>query len=167
MKEISIREFAKRMKCADSAIRKAIQNGVISEGYDSKKKKILYQKAKKEWEARSAHAKKSELDKKQTTKSTQLNAFMTLAEATRLSKIYEAKKRELEVAELEGVLVRKEYVYKELLQAGQEIRSALQTIPDKFIDNILACSNRSEAHSVLYSAITEALQGLHFKNVKI
>jgi hypothetical protein len=89
----------------------------------------------------------------------QINDDADFNEAKRVEAIGKAKLVQIELAERKGKLVDKSKVYKELYSIGQEIRSALQGIPDKHIDNILACDNRPEAHSLLYKAITEALEG--------
>ncbi len=66
----------------------------------------------------------------------------------------------LELKQKQGQLVDKDLVYRSLFAAGQEMRTALQAIPDRCIDNILAAADRTEAHSVLYREITNALERL-------
>lgn len=85
---------------------------------------------------------------------------ISLAEAKRQAAIYDSKLKGLELAERQKILVPRDKVYRELFAISQEVRTALQGVPDKYIDNILACKTRSEAHSMLYLAITEALEGL-------
>lgn len=181
MEEISVREFGRRVGVSDTSIRKALEKGRIKEGYDLKKRIIHYEIALLEWNASGGGAKKFEAAV-QTTSSDQqtninqnniipeietVNIRMPITEAKRLDAVFAAKKKELEVAELKRILVSREKVFKQLFQAGQEVRATLQTIPDKYIDNILASENRNEAHTILYNAITEALESLSFKNVKV
>jgi hypothetical protein len=61
---------------------------------------------------------------------------------------------------LKGSLVNSKDVYKELFAVGQTVRSAMQAIPDKYIDNILACDTRQEASDLLNKAISQALEEL-------
>lgn len=80
---------------------------------------------------------------------------------------WKAKKSELLVAELNGTLVKKDTVFKELFQLGSEMRAKMQSIPDKVIDNIMAAKTRGEAHKILYDEITKSLEALSAKNIKI
>lgn len=66
----------------------------------------------------------------------------------------------VELKQRQGQLVDKDQVYRSLFAAGQEMRTALQAVPDRCIDNILAASDRSEAHAILYAEITNALERL-------
>ncbi|MGZ5302526.1 MAG: hypothetical protein ACXWDO_00290 [Bacteroidia bacterium] len=47
--KISVREFARRIHVTEGAIRKAIDSGKITTGYDLKEKKIIFDKAYKEY----------------------------------------------------------------------------------------------------------------------
>lgn len=78
-------------------------------------------------------------------------------EAKRVEAIAKAKIAMVELKEKKGKLIDKSAAYKEFFAAGQAVRAAFQGIPDKWIDNILACSTRSEAHAMLTEAIVEAL----------
>jgi hypothetical protein len=81
-------------------------------------------------------------------------------EAKRVEAIAKAKLAMVELKEKKGKLIDKAAAYKEFFAAGQAVRAAFQGIPDKWIDNILACSTRSEAHALLTEAIIEALETL-------
>lgn len=85
-------------------------------------------------------------------------------EAKRIREIADAKMAIVKLQEAKGKLVAREKVDKEFFDVGVSVRAAMQGIPDKWIDNILACDTRSEAHAMLYSAITEALEALHKEN---
>lgn len=87
-------------------------------------------------------------------------ADTSLAAARRAQAVYKAKILELEMKQKQGSLVDKQQVYKGLFVAGQEIRSAMQSIPDRVIDNILAARSRNEAHAILSNAIADALEKL-------
>lgn len=84
----------------------------------------------------------------------------TYNEAKRVEAVVKARTAQLEYEQLKGKLVDSKEVYKELYAVGQTVRAAMQGIPDKFIDNLLACETRSEAHEMLTKAITEALEEL-------
>lgn len=168
MEIISIREFAKRVNVDHSSIREAMSNGRISDAAISDGK-IKYEIAIKEWEAigggNSANKSVPELPAEDTTPgdTIHIRKNASLSEAKRVEAIAKAKLAQIELEKTKGSLVEKKEVYKELFAVGQEIRSALQGIPDKYIDNILACSTRSESHAMLFEAITEALAGLSKK----
>lgn len=91
----------------------------------------------------------------------------TLNEAKRVEAIAQAKLAQVKLAEQKGKLVSKDKVYKEFYDVGVRVRTALQGISDKIIDNVLACDTRNEAHSMLYGAITEALESLMPSNTAI
>ena len=82
------------------------------------------------------------------------------SEAKRVEAIAQAKLSQVKLAEMKGKLVSKDKVYKDFFDVGVRVRASLQGLPDKIIDSLLACDNRSEAHSMLYREITEALESL-------
>jgi hypothetical protein len=85
-------------------------------------------------------------------------------ESLRVAQLFKAKSAQLEYNERRGRLVEKDAVYKEYYAIAQSVRSAMQGIPDKIIDHIIAAGNdRPEAHRLLYNEITEALEGLSMK----
>lgn len=84
----------------------------------------------------------------------------SLAEIKRQTAEVKLRLAAVELKEKQGQLVDKDQVYRSLFAAGQEMRTALQAIPDRCIDNILSASNRTEAHSILYTEITNALERL-------
>lgn len=71
-----------------------------------------------------------------------------------------AEQAELELEEKRGSLVKREEIDRALFAAGQEIRESFLTIPDRVIDNILACDTRAEAHAILMEAIATTLERL-------
>lgn len=80
---------------------------------------------------------------------------------------WKAKKSKLLVAELEGTLVKKDTVFKQLFQLGNELRAKFLSIPDKNIDAVMNEPDRNIAHKLLLTAINEALEIVAIKNVKI
>lgn len=184
---ISIREYGRRRGCSDTAVRKAINAGKIIEGVARDKRgKVLginEEIANAEWAMNhdpmkervtqngeaSARFLEPETNAepnpqpKQQGKSTGYSGAAnenSLAAAKRVQALYKAKLSELEYKQKSGKLVDKQEVYKQLYGAGQELRQAFQTIPDRFIDDILAATNRNEAHQILFNAIADVLEGL-------
>ncbi len=84
----------------------------------------------------------------------------TLASARKAQEVYKAKIAEVDYKKRIGELVVKADVYKALFAFGQELRTQFQAIPDRVVDNMLAASNRNEAHNILYEAITVVLENL-------
>lgn len=172
---ISIREYARRKGCSDTAVRKAIISGKIVKGVVQKKNerpRINQAIADAEWmsnrdpDYRRTTRKGKEVfeEASSVAPESQANdapkADSSLAAAKRAQAVYKAKILELEMKEKQGSLVDRDQVYKALFAAGQEVRSAVQSIPDRFIDNILAARSRNEAHSILANAIADALEKL-------
>ena len=187
---ISIREFGRRVGVSDTAIRKMIKDGRLSDKAVERhpitgKPSIIYDQALVEFQAVGGGlVKESGVDntphkyrkkvppvplsqQKQTENGEPPvvpSGQLSIAEAKRQSAIYDAKLKGLELAERQKVLVPRNKVYEELFAFGQEIKSHLLSIPDKFIDQILAAQNRGEAHSILYAAISESLETLSRAN---
>jgi hypothetical protein len=169
---ISIREYAKRRGCSDTAVHKAIRAGKIVKGYKrlGEKPFIDEEIANEEWNASSnpnyervskSGTKIFEEPAAETTEAEPTpNQNATLAAAKRAQAVYKAKLSELEYKQKAGKLVDKDAVYKALFAAGQEMRAELQSIPDRHIDTILAAKSRNEAHKMLYEVIATALTKL-------
>ena len=160
---ISKREFAKRVGVTDTAINKAIQKGFIEHGVDSNGK-LIYEVALGEWNNRPKSI--QEANKNQLEKEVKENGgdnFVSFNEAKRREALLKVQMLAIEIKERKGELVERVKVDNELFDLGAIIRTSLQGIPDKHIDNILACATRQEAHSILYKAITESLEALQPK----
>jgi len=172
---LSIREYARRKGCSDTAVHKAIKAEKIVKGVDytnPKRPKINPDIADKEWSAfkdpdyrrRARNGKEifeEEVKPSEPVETaTNPRTDTSLAAAKRAQAVYKAKILELEMKQKQGSLVDRDQVYKALFAAGQEVRSALQAVPDRFIDNILAARSRNEAHSILSNAIADALEKL-------
>lgn len=178
MEIISIREFSRRVNVSDTAIRKAMNAGHIVRGkvVDNGMPKINFEAAKQEWDIYQSQQGKAI---KPTTTPTpqpvkqaaptptppapvaQGEALKpqagTLAAARLVKEQLNAKLLEMEVKEKMGKLVDKDRVYANLFAAGQELRINLQTLPDRYIDDIRAAGSRNEAHTILLKAINEVL----------
>lgn len=168
---ISIPDFAKLVGVSRQAIYKAIREGRISDGLTEDRKRLIKDVAMVEYRGNTDPSKQGRLkqeahDKqsayKPSASDTQPPAPTTadFNTAKKHDMVYRAKIRELEYKEKLGKLVDKDAVYRELFNAGKELRTALMAIPDRCIDDVLACMSRNEAHSFLYKAISEALEML-------
>jgi hypothetical protein len=170
---ISQREYARRLGVSNELVSRAIKEGKISsKGWDAKAGKIVFEIANREWgvlyikqDATEALIQQPEgmppvPAEEVSTPIISLTPSTTFAEATRVEKLMSAKLKTLDVQERTGELVSKEHVYKELFAFGQQIRTSILAVPDRFIDNILAAPNRGEAHIVLTSALHEVLESL-------
>jgi hypothetical protein len=180
---ISIREFSRRVKVSDTAIRKAITAGHIVAGkvVDNGMPKISYELAKQEWDIYQSQQGKAitqAVTKPKTTPSPQpvrqaapppapapvVQAEApkpqagTLAAARLVKEQLNAKLLEMEVRVKMGKLVDRDTVYSNLFAAGQEIRINFLTLPDRYIDDIRAAASRNEAHTILVDAIAEVLK---------
>lgn len=162
---ISQREYARRLGISNEAVRKAIEAGKIVKGWDKKEGKIILDIANKEWGA--LHFKNnineivSEIGgNKSEGNNLSLNGDSSFAEARRVKEIIQAQLVALDLKERKGELVKKDQVYKELYAFGQQMRTSLQAIPDRVIDNVLAAKSRSEAHTLVTEAIHEVLESL-------
>ena len=176
---ISIREYARRVGVSDTAVRKCIKAEKIVRGveYDANGKPyIIPSIANAEWaksydpsyervtqsggRATVYSAAPQPIEDAVAPPSTNQTTDTSLAAARRAQAVYKAKILELQMKEKQGSLVDKQFVYKTLFEAGQEVRSALQAIPDRVIDNILAARSRNDAHKILFDAISDALEQL-------
>jgi hypothetical protein len=179
---ISIREYARRKGCSDTAVHKAIRAYKIDAGLviKGKKKFINPEVADLEWRTNfdPAYGHKNEnLTNEMTDKETNPNVVggakrgvkdpepitglpeggPTIAKAKLKSEVLKAAKLELEYKEKVGSLVEKTKVYKALYEVGQEIRTAFQTLPDRVIDDVLAAPSRNHAHQIMFNAIADEL----------
>lgn len=167
--KISLREYARRLGVSDTAVRKAIKAGKIVKGVVRKDGKpfIVQSVADAEWRenhkptmqvtqsGKHMFAETANVGDKASVPS---SSEATFAAAKRAKAVYDAKLAELEFKKKSGSLVDKNEVYKALYGAGQEMRAAFTSIPDRVIDDLLACKNRHEAHQKLTDAIYEALE---------
>lgn len=183
---ISLREYGRRIGCSDTAIRKAIRAEKIVKGrvFDKDGKPwIIPSIANAEWAKNydPSYARETQSggppivaasvverdpveEVEDSAPGKQIRqpavADTSLAAARRAAAVYKAKLLELEMKEKQGKLIDKDQVYKSLFAAGQEVRNALQAIPDRIIDNVLAATSRNEAHKIMFDALADALESL-------
>lgn len=82
---------------------------------------------------------------------------ITTAEAQRINAIHTANQKRLEILESMGKLVKKDKVYSALFAMGNELKSALLSIPDQHIGNIIAAKDAHEAELILRKVINDCL----------
>lgn len=170
---ISIREYARRRNCSDTAVHKAIRTQKIVKGVvrdEKDRPKIDPEIADKEWSVYFDHeaTQNKELAKKIPKPSTASDAPAvegggtqgSYAKARLALTMAKAQTAALDFKVKSGKLVDKGAVYSSLFTAGQEVRAAMQAIPDRHIDEILAAPSRNEAHTILYNVIADALEKL-------
>lgn len=181
--QITITEYARRRGCSDVAVHNAIKRGKIVKGVirvDGKPKIIPYI-ADAEWSASAknpprvpgilAHLENNPpppeppapVIEPYVTSQAPAPAERTdssTVEAKRQKAVLEVAQAKLAYQKELGKLVDKDKVYKSLYMYGQELRAALQVIPDRCIDGILAARSRNEAHGILSDAIIEALENI-------
>ncbi len=168
MATISIREYARRKGCSDTAVHKAIRAEKIVKGLEHDEKgrpRINPEIADAEWSVHFDH-----IEPKNKTLAANIpkppdieepapggGIQGSLAKAKLSQTVSKAKLLDLEFRYKTGKLVERDKVYSALFNAGQEVRAALQTIPDRHIDEILSATSRNEAHAILYNALSESL----------
>lgn len=165
-KRVSQREYAAYLGISNEAVSRAVKDGRIKKGWDSKAAKIIVEHADMEFGL--LHKKTTvpieplpgEDPPQQTPGSLQLSGNSSFGEAKRVREIIQAQLAALDLKERKGELVSKEEVYKQLFAFGQQIRAALMAIPDRIIDNLLASKQRADAHNLLTGEIHSALENL-------
>jgi hypothetical protein len=178
MPVISIRAYARLKGCTDTTVHKAIKSGKIVSGLiknQNGRPVIDSDIADREWSVyfdpeRAVNKKLADKipipkeDRKAIPRETVAvaapGAAGSLANARLAQTIARAKLLDMEFRKKSGKLVEKDKVYSALFSAGKEVKAAMQTIPDRFIDEILSAPTRNDAHNILYNAIADALQML-------
>ncbi len=158
---ISQRKFAKMMGVTHTAITQAIDSGRISNGVyvhpGNGHRKILPEIATLEWEGNPAPDDKNDPTLKRgggVSDSSSLTAVKLLKE-----KII-VRQQNIKLKQMEGALVEKDKVYKELFEFGKMLRDSILVIPDRIVDQVRAAKTRNECHNILTIALEDALRGL-------
>lgn len=169
---VSIREFGRRVGVSDAAIRKAIGNGRISPkcirtNEKNGRPEMFYEMALKDWQQaggglvkeidQSAGKKKPDAPPPPADPNAPVGA-MTMQEANRRKAVYEQQMKALDLAERQKILVNRDLVFEELFNFGVEIKSAIEAMPDKYLDLILAAPSRAEAAAIWIKANNETLE---------
>jgi len=74
--------------------------------------------------------------------------------------IHRANLAQIEILKAKEILISRSQVEKEFTDIGIIIRTKVLSVPDKIIDQLRACDNRQEAHTILYQALVETLEEL-------
>lgn len=148
---------------SNNAISKAIAEGRIAKGWDSIAKKIIVPIANREYGFKYGAIVGEEMNPPSVGKNNEpvtLNERTTYEEAVRLQAVFSAQDRALELNKKKGLLVSKSDVDKQLFVAGQEIRKALESMPDRVVDSIRASEDRASGIKIMQEAIFEILTKL-------
>jgi hypothetical protein len=185
---LSYRKFAEVMNTSEANVRKAVKAGKLTEASISfaiaHRPKVHVERGRAEWNknfyperiqnqklADSLAGKQSDEDEPEPGVSVEdsdgnivIDNNAPYSESLRLTQLFKAKNAQLEYNERRGKLVDKDSVYKEYFAIAQSVRAAMQGIPDKIVDHMVAAGNdRTEAHRLLYAEITESLEALSMK----
>lgn len=181
---ISRTEFARRMGCDESTVRRYMREGkicapAVTYRPNGKFAYLCFERAKAQYlEARAitefrfarsggaATGPIPKLDVLPQSRPPSEESFMpsenelagmTLSELTKREVVLRVGLKQLELDEKTGVLVKREDVYAALFTIGQELRNRIEAIADRVIDDIIAAPTRSEAYIILKQEINSAL----------
>jgi hypothetical protein len=161
---ISIREYARRRKCSEAAVRRAIADGRISsraviQNPNNGRPMILPSLADASWRE-VIKGNNPRLAESVATGGAPVNApaGRSLIDIKRMSAEIDLQLKALELKERKGSLLDREQVYSALFSMGKELKQELENIPDRVIDTVIVASNRNEAHSILAIAIGDVLE---------
>lgn len=170
--KVSLREYARMCGTTDKTVRIAVKKGYIIKGYDTKGKKIIPEIANGEWGITFMERKgirKEGLPELTQERISELNNIPVneiilyptdgIAEAERKGTIIKAQRELLKLKTESGELVNKAAVDKELFELGKEVRLALQAIPDRITDQLIA-TDRLSALKLLRESINDVLEKL-------
>lgn len=198
--EISIREFARRIHVSEGAVRKAIKDKKIIDGYNTKTGKILFIQAYAEY-GKSKTAPKAGHGVSKQKVAEKLNALqgvggsagdddnseidfieyanlsyneliekinihdkLEYSEALRLDMILSIAKEKMKLEEMQGTLVNKAEIDKQLFALGNELKQNLNNIPNRVISLVRTAANEVEAGNILLKEINQVLE-LFTKNI--
>jgi hypothetical protein len=184
---ITLREFGRRRNVSERAVRQAVAAGKIPTGIfqtpEMKHPKVAFELAAMEWDASGGATHKMdrityldgqndtseknnkaapEGEKKQFGNNRELSDLKT-----QTAKI-DLQTKQIALAELTKQLVRKSSVHSALFIIGQQLRDALQRIPARVIDDVMAAPSRTEAELILSDAIAvelERIADLHTREI--
>ena len=93
----------------------------------------------------------------------------SLAEAQRSEKIAKAALAQIELLQKKESLVSKDAVYRQLFEAGQQLRDSLMVIPNRITAEIISAGdNHAKVQQILTDAIASSLESLtDFQNSKL
>ena len=193
---IILEDYAKTLSVSPTAVKKAINNGRIPAsaisfgnfgGRNGQNKRVFINKTEADiaWvntenvsqgrrtpEAKAAVQRlREELslngENVQPAKKESKEKNMTLSEAQRREKIAKAEIAQIELLRLKGSLVQKDVVYKQLFEAGAQLRDSIMSVPDRIAADIVSANGEtSKIRKILTEALASSLEGLTDVNSK-
>lgn len=158
--QISIREYARRIGTSETAIRKAITAGKISRGYNADTKKIIPIHADAEYGRLKNQKVEVSTSGVGNADKLKLEKNSPYAEIRKAKELLQVNLLNLELLEKQGKLVSKEKVYSVLTAFGQEIRKAMEHVPERVVDAIRSAETRNAALKILSEEILQSLERL-------
>lgn len=171
VQKLSMRKYAAILGVSHTAVAKAVKSGHIEKGFDKETKKIIVGIANSEWgndvKEKNNNKQISNIEETLLTETLlsekdlpQVRTDISFTEARRRKEIYNAEIARITAYKEQSLYVEKEKVFMQLFEYGKQIRIALQSVPDRIIDNVLIAKNRYEGHQLITEAINEALEQL-------
>jgi len=169
---ISTSAFADMMKCHESTVRKAIKEDRISEDClrrngNGRLNGIDWAKAKIEWARNysignnpSSPVAESLTAEVITGTRGDSGDIKDVAESKRLQEHYKAELARIELEEKEKKLVYRDLVRKDLYGFGNEVKLALQAVPDAVADAVAIEDDRNKCYKIVLKEINDALRKL-------
>jgi len=169
--KLSMRKYALMLGVSHTAVAKAVKSGYIEKGFNKETKKIIVAIANNEWgnaiKEKNNNVENPNIEESLLTETLlsekdlpQVRTDITFSEARRRKEIYNAEIARITAYKEQGLYVEKEQVFMQLFEYGKQIRIALQSVPDRIIDNVMIAKNRHEGHQLITEAINEALEQL-------
>ena len=165
---ISIREFGRRLQVSYAVAQRAVKRGRISMEGEGRDAKVVWPKAKTEFEARrdltkvrKGNAGKHDININNPGHSANGNgAVPNLWDAKARKEDYLAKIRELDYLERMGKLVDAKVVEDAAFQKAREIRDAFLIIPDRIAAILAKESDPARCHEIMTKEIEAILKKL-------
>lgn len=179
---INLTRFAEMVGCDRSRVSQAIKDGYISEEnvvYDGTRAiGVRWRKAMDEWAINYDQGKRSEpsavgdflTQHQERLRGEELTidqledldkaGVRPLQDSKRIEAHYKAEIARMNKEEREGSLVSKEAVKRELHSFGVEVRVAIQSIPDRVVDEVIGKTDRNEVIRIIAKEIDEQLNKL-------
>lgn len=177
-KIVSIRAYARHKGVSDTTVHKARKNGVLTEECftvnEHNGRPMIYQElADLDWSknynpnyTRKTKGKEGDTDEKTNHETISGKGLVnnqntkTLTEIKRQEGEVNLHLKLLTLKERRGELVNKVQVYNDLYELGKQVKSDLQILPDRIIDDLRAVETREEAHALMLNSINEILERL-------
>lgn len=183
---VSYREFARRVGCTDTAIRKRVYHEInnpdgilrhsLTRNASGKQPALIYEIAIQEWVANGGkmpdndqeetYAEEQEqqtLTERQRRENDEPDYTASITKARAAKLFAEAKMKTMQMELLQGKLVYKDKVYKAFFEYASIMRNDLMNIADQVITpviNAVKTGDEKGAHTLIYEAIASVLTRL-------